>query len=62
MKVKDIVFEAERLRHKHIKYFEDNYSTYMGCWMNNGTEEEWEKLKQDLFDYLDLEVKLWKKK
>lgn len=56
MKVKDIVFEAERLRHKHIKYFEDNYSTYMGCWMNNGSEEEWEKLKQDLWDYLDSEV------
>jgi hypothetical protein len=56
MKVKDIIFEAERLETKANNYYNRNYSTYMECWMNNSSEEEYLKLKQDLFDYLDSEV------
>ena len=56
MKVKEILFEAERLEVKVNNYYDTHYCGYLGEWMNNGSEEEYLKLKQNAFDYLDSEA------
>lgn len=62
MKVKDLLHTYKNKLVKLEKIAEDYYNShycgYMGEWVAGGTEEDWKKLKQDIIDYLDSEIKL----
>ena len=59
MKVKDLLLkydtEYERLKKIANDYYSTHYCGYMGEWIN-GSEEEHNKLKQDVNDFLNREV------
>ena len=61
MKVRDLLHTYKNKLVKLEKIAEDYYNShycgYMGEWVN-GTEAEYDKLKQDFADYLDSEVEL----
>ena len=62
MKVKDLLYTYKNKLVKLVKIAEDYYNShycgYMEEWVAGGTEEDWKKLKQDIIDYLDSEIKL----
>ena len=62
MKVKDLLFKYKNklnMLNKIANSYKDKYYCgYLGEWMEKGTEEEYNKLKQDVVDYLDSEVEL----
>lgn len=59
MKVKDLLLkyntEYERLKKIANDYYKTHYCGYMGEWIN-GSEEEHNKLKQDVDDFFNSEV------
>lgn len=59
MKVKDLLLkydtEYERLKKIANDYYSTHYCGYMGEWIN-GSEEEHNKLKQDVDDFFNSEV------
>ena len=59
MKVKDLLLkydtEYERLKKIANDYYNTHYCGYMGEWVG-GSEEEHNKLKQDIEDFLNSEV------
>ena len=61
MKVKDLLHTYKNKLVKLEKIAEDYYNShycgYMGEWVN-GSEKEYLKLRQNVIDYLDSEVKL----
>lgn len=61
MKIKDLLHTYTNKLYNLEKiakdYYDSHYCGYMGEWVN-GTEAEYDKLKQDFADYLDSEVEL----
>lgn len=62
MKIKDLLHtyknKLDNLEKIARDYYNTHYCGYMGEWVAGGTEEDWKKLKQDIIDYLDSEIKL----
>ncbi len=58
MKIKDLLDKLTELEKVAKDYFDTHYCGYMGEWVNDGSEEEYLKLRQNVIDYLDSEVKL----
>ena len=61
MKVKDLLLkydaEYESLKKVANDYYSTHYCGYMGEWIN-GSEEEYNKLNQNIENYLNSEVEL----
>ena len=61
MKVEDLLYiyknKLDNLEKIAKDYYDSHYSGYMGEWIT-GSEKEWDKLKQDVIDYLDSEFEL----
>ena len=61
MKIKDLLYtyknKLDNLEKIAKDYYDSHYCGYMGEWVN-GTEAEWDKLRQYVDDYLDSEVEL----
>ena len=60
MKVKDLLFKyknkLDELNKVANNYYDTHYCGYLGEWMNNGSEYDYAKLKQDIVDYLESEI------
>ena len=62
MKVKDLLAKYKNKLDKLNKiadnYYDKYYCGYLGEWMCGSSEKEYNKLKQDIVDYLNSEAEL----
>lgn len=62
MKIKDLLYTYKNKLNNLEKiakdYYDSHYCGYMEEWVAGGTEEEYNKLKQDVVDYLESEIEL----